>query len=347
MSFIEKSVFTTRHLSPDKRFSAWKKNIGPMFDITPASASVGRRSHNMITSYLIDNQIMFSGCSKHAQRFHRTPLKIASDGLDHYVLQTHVSGGQTLCHGRKTTNCKPGDLIVLDLADSYEATATDSTQRSLMIPRHLLSPLLTNPDGQGGRVLRGDSPLATLVVNHLKTVFDVIESMSELEASKIIQPTLLLVAGALNGSIDQVPDGRATVSVSLLMRAKAEIENSLQRDISAAKLGVSLNLSRSALYRLFEPEGGVRAYIQERRLRRSAEDLLSGRSADKRICDIAYTWGFASEAHYSRAFRARFGMTPGEARATRFAMYPAEDEIAHTEEGKQDYEGWLTRTLRI
>lgn len=347
MSAVNKSTFSTRYLRPEKRLPAWQKNIGPMFDITAPSNAINSAVHNTVTSYLVDNQVLFSGCTSHAQRFTRNSLKIAGDGLDSYAIQTHLSGEQELRHGGKTSNCKPGDLIVLDLANSYEATATDSAQRSLVIPRHLLSPLLVNPDGQGGRVLRSDSPLASLVVNHMHAVFDVIESMNEMEASQIIPPTLQLVASALNGSIDQVPDGGTAVSASLLTCAKAEIEKHLQRNISIGKLSASLNHSRATLYRLFEPEGGVRAYIQERRLRRSAQDLLSRQGANKRICDIAYAWGFVSEAHYSRAFRSRFGMTPGEARASRLASFPVEDGIELAEPGDLAYGRWLTQTLRL
>ncbi|MEX2334027.1 MAG: hypothetical protein WD600_07200 [Pseudohongiella sp.] len=69
MSSVNKSTFTTRHLSPELRLPAWQMNICPMFEITPASEITNTGDHNSITSYLIDNQIMFSGCTKHAQRF--------------------------------------------------------------------------------------------------------------------------------------------------------------------------------------------------------------------------------------------------------------------------------------
>lgn len=345
MSFIQKSFFTTRHVSPDRRLATWKESINTLFEVTPPSHQIAENGHNTVISYLVNNQIMVSGCTTHAQRFERKPLKIASDSLDHYAIQTHVGGRQEIKHGRKTLTCKPGELLVIDLADSYEATATEATQRSLVIPRHLLSPHLRNPDSQARRVLKGDSPLTALAINHMKAVFDLIGAMSETEASQIIQPTLLLVAGALNGSLEQVPDGGAAASASLLARAKAEIEKNLQRNITVEKLSASLNHSRSTLYRLFEPLGGVRAYVQERRLRRSAEELLSAQGVNKRICDVAYKWGFASEAHYSRAFRKRFGMTPREARLGRLAAYPVENGIPLAEVGDRDYENWLANTL--
>nr|WP_274389000.1 AraC family transcriptional regulator [Streptomyces cavernae] len=33
------------------------------------------------------------------------------------------------------------------------------------------------------------------------------------------------------------------------------------------------------------------------------------------IADVAHRWGLPSQAHFARLFRARFGLTPSEARA--------------------------------
>jgi transcriptional regulator GlxA family with amidase domain len=34
------------------------------------------------------------------------------------------------------------------------------------------------------------------------------------------------------------------------------------------------------------------------------------RRTDRTISEIAFAWGFSSSAHFSRAFRKRFGITP-------------------------------------
>lgn len=347
MSMLQKSSFTTQYLCPDQRLDVWKESIDTLFDVTPAPQSTTSRCHTTVKSFLIDNQFMFSGCRTHAQRFERRPLRVARDNLDYYVIQTHLSGTQEIVNGSATVSCQPGDLLVLDMADKHDATTTAFKQRSLVIPRHMLTPHLSDPDSQAGRVLKAASPLTTLAVNHIKTAFNLLDGMSEEEAQQLIKPTVLLVAGALNGSLERIPDGGVAVTSSLLTQAKVEIENNLQRNINVDKLCASLKHSRSALYRLFEPIGGIRAYIQERRLRRSAQELLSDKLSNRRICDIAYSWGFASEAHYSRAFRQRFGMTPSEAKACHTGTYRLDDEAIRTEVGDREYERWLGETLRM
>ena len=41
---------------------------------------------------------------------------------------------------------------------------------------------------------------------------------------------------------------------------------------------------------------------------------LLGVDGDRTILDIAQSWGFTSAAHFSRAFRAHYGMSPSDAR---------------------------------
>jgi AraC-like DNA-binding protein len=80
----------------------------------------------------------------------------------------------------------------------------------------------------------------------------------------------------------------------------------------AAVLGVSVR----HLGRIFEPAGVTPArYITERRLQRAHQQLTGGSAAGTTIADIAYRWGFSSQAHFTRLFRARFGRTPTDARA--------------------------------
>ncbi|KQN78281.1 hypothetical protein ASE94_14960 [Devosia sp. Leaf64] len=72
-------------------------------------------------------------------------------------------------------------------------------------------------------------------------------------------------------------------------------------------------LSRSALYRTFEPLGGVADYIRDRRLNRAFLRLSSVGTNRGVVAKLAYMNGFSNEAAFSRAFRQRYGMNAREA----------------------------------
>src|SRR5262245_42527666 len=99
----------------------------------------------------------------------------------------------------------------------------------------------------------------------------------------------------------------------VLERIKGHIAQSLDSpELHPDALCRLFHISHTQLYRLFEPLGGVAAYIQEQRLARAWRELSNPAGSHRRIYDIAFDLGFSSEAHFSRSFRRAFGMSPSE-----------------------------------
>ncbi|MEX2333706.1 MAG: AraC family transcriptional regulator, partial [Pseudohongiella sp.] len=168
----------------------------------------------------------------------------------------------------------------------------------------------------------------------------------EADAQTLVLPTLQLMAGSLNGSPDSVPAGDRAVYGSLLLQARLYITSRLHESISVDKLCGHLNCSPATLSRVFKRHNGVRAYIQEQRLRMAARRLVSQRDAHLRISDIACECGFSSDAHFSRAFRQRFGLSPSDARnlgAVPPTKRPGFGQGTTSE--PREYERWVMESL--
>ena len=87
---------------------------------------------------------------------------------------------------------------------------------------------------------------------------------------------------------------------------------------------------------------GVAAYIQQRRLDKAFEELGDPLQRHRKVLDIAFGLGFCSEAHFSRVFRRRFGMSPGEVRAARRPTQTRESSAMTTSaRNGGGYEDWL------
>ena len=166
------------------------------------------------------------------------------------------------------------------------------------------------------------------------------------DAPGIAQATTDMIGACFRSTAASVARARPVLEATLLDRLQAHIETMLgSPSLGPDMLCQAFGLSRSALYRLFEPLGGVATYIQARRLARAYVELANPGKAPRKIYDIAYRWGFVSEYTSSRAFRRAFDLTPGEVRAgvgTDRALAAA----APTDtSGARAYEEWL-RTLR-
>jgi AraC-like DNA-binding protein len=55
-------------------------------------------------------------------------------------------------------------------------------------------------------------------------------------------------------------------------------------------------------------------YLRSRRLERCRTDLASPQHARLSISEICFRWGFNGSAHFSRAFRDQYGVSPREFR---------------------------------
>jgi len=96
-----------------------------------------------------------------------------------------------------------------------------------------------------------------------------------------------------------------------LAKAIDFIERNLtSRDLTPARVADAVHVSRSALYRMFGPTGGVNRYIVRARLDR-AWKVLADAARARRVSEVAFDLGFQSEAHFCRVFRRAFGVTPG------------------------------------
>jgi AraC-like DNA-binding protein len=81
------------------------------------------------------------------------------------------------------------------------------------------------------------------------------------------------------------------------------------------RLADELHVSRRTLFNAFAVAGETpQAYLLRRRLERCRDQLASSAAARTSITQVAFDAGFVDLAHFSRAFRRRFGVTPSQAR---------------------------------
>lgn len=131
----------------------------------------------------------------------------------------------------------------------------------------------------------------------------------------IAAATTSLLAACLAPSRDHIAEAQRPIEVSIMNRASRTVAKHLANpQLAPDWLCRELGVSRSSLYRIFEPVGGVSTYIRRERLRKTRDALMDS-SDGRSISTIAEQWGFTDPSTYSRMFKKEFGISPSEARA--------------------------------
>jgi AraC-like DNA-binding protein len=341
------TLFTTDDFPAKDRFDLWRENASPVFEVAPADPeSSGADFHATLAAHHLGGLIV-ARADFDAQQFSRTRGKLTRDGLDHYQVQLYATGGLIGSAGERERVLSPGDIQILDLARPNLTAARRSETVALFVPRDLLNAALPMPGDLHGLVLRGDSAAGGLLADYMRSLLARAPAMTPEEAPPIAHAAINLVAACFRPTADLVARALPQIDAILLERMKCYIfDNLASRDLGPESLCRAFGVSRSRLYRLFEPLGGVAGYIQDRRLGRAMVELTSAAGKHRRNIDIALDWGFLSEAHFGRQFRRAFGMSPGEARARGSSNPVAAVMSAKSGPSHSDLGGWIARLRR-
>lgn len=209
----------------------------------------------------------------------------------------------------------PGAIRVVDMGRPFQVSETDAETLELSLSHDRIE---AGPDAHG-QVFSPSNAMARLLAVCLEGLVEAASGLSPAEAVGAADAACALVAGLIGGQprLGPTPAGEGGEG-RLFLIARRYIDAQLDsRELTPAALGAHLGVSRRTLYRLFDGKHGVAGYIQQRRLDRAFDAIAQQTGPWTSLAEIAYAHGFQSEAHFSRAFRARFDLRPGEARALR------------------------------
>ena len=120
-----------------------------------------------------------------------------------------------------------------------------------------------------------------------------------------------------------VVDGGKEISeargeTAAVRRARDFLDGHLDANVSLADIAASTGLPPFRIYRAFERETGMTPHVYQRQARiRAAMDLIRN---GEPLAEVAAAVGFADQAHLTRNFQARMGITPGAYRKARSAV---------------------------
>ncbi|KZD00969.1 MULTISPECIES: AraC family transcriptional regulator [unclassified Thalassospira] len=310
------SNFDTRDIDPRHRFDAWQENIGVFFDLSMPDDAIQPANVRAGIDVCDLGDAVFGVTRSQTQRFTRDSNRVIHDNMDHILVQLFCKGGGVTSDNQHIV---AGDMLIIDLDQPHDMINTDFENLTLVLPRELRPEISDMLAPLHGLKLSGDNPMIRFMATGFLNLWDSILDMTTHQAGSAMHGTLNLMQGCL-GRESMMPDAVDTpTSIALAKVISRYVDANLSENLTPASLAQTFRMSRSQIYRIFAPHGGVANYLWDRRLQRSLQLLSQHRYSHKNISTIAFECGFNSESHFSRAFRAKFKITPSQVRADALA----------------------------
>ncbi|MFG1605745.1 helix-turn-helix domain-containing protein [Actinoplanes sp. NPDC049265] len=307
-----------RELPAGDRFDFWHQSLSTMYapiDVRtahPRSFSGGVEALEMGGA-----QVATVRCS--AVTASRTTRLIRRSDPECYHLNLGVHGRFGLNQGGRTVTFGPGDLVLYQSWRPFRTTS-ESRQRTVSvieahIPRRLVPLSTAQAESVAAVRLPVHSGLGALLTQFLGTVAQDCGRYGPDDEARLTGILAELVGGVLAAHLgaDARPAGRVG-----LLQVRQYIESRLgDPALGPAGVAAAHHLSVRSLHRLFHgSDDSVAEYIRRRRLENCRHDLADPGQRHVPIRALAARWGFADPANFNRAFRTRYGLTPGDFRAS-------------------------------
>jgi AraC-like DNA-binding protein len=227
-----------------------------------------------------------------------------------------LEGSASLCDGQVEAPIEAGD-IVFGPTGMAARLQLKTRFRLLMLtaPRLALDHRLVAPRSLRVGHLSADKGVNRVFSGLLRAVADTLDDLSGDQLRPVeLAVTEFLVATL--GAEAAEPRSPASSRRAHLHRVRQTIETLLaEPDLTLARAAEAEGVSTRYLQKLFAGEGeSFTHYVRLRRLERCRLDLMSPRYAGQSISSICFRWGFNGSAHFSRAFRQQYGVSPREFR---------------------------------
>ncbi|MCA9543074.1 MAG: AraC family transcriptional regulator, partial [Myxococcales bacterium] len=276
-----------------ERYAQYVEAASGLFSVNPVAPRGARDARTqlfdlgaVVAAHVAFSESAFSRTRRHVDRTGAGIL------VEYYRAGRHRGdvGGRTFDHG-------PELLTISDLARPMCSLAEARSTIGVVLPRESVGGLARLERAGGLITQAAHSAAGQALIQHMEAVVD--EGAGEAAGAAITELVALVLQTA------EVP-GRVL---------DAPIRRYVGAHLADPAFGVghimrAFGCSRATVYRVFEPYGGVGAFIRSERLRQAFERLARAAPGDAKVWQVAAEVGFPDPFHFSRAFHQHFGVRP-------------------------------------
>jgi AraC-like DNA-binding protein len=308
-------VFSTENLAPHRRVDYWNALTADALtalvaDPLEPQAFSGRLRRTAVGALRI------AEVASDPALVHHTHQHVAQCADAEFLLGLQLDG-ETLSRqqGREIV-LQAGDFTLFDSARPYEIAMRRSNRMLVVcISQVELRRRMANPEAVVGLGMSGASGLSGLLSTFLRRFWsECCRAQAMPVGGRFADALCDFVASAYA----ELPQARPQLS-SLVTARREQVRDYIEchlhdPQLTPTRAAQALRISTRYLHRLFGDGETAACYILRRRLEEAAHALRAGGQQHRTITQLAYQFGFNDPAHFGRAFRERYGVSPREYR---------------------------------
>jgi len=315
-------VARTLDLPPDQRFDYWKHVLSDTFVPLEVSSPGGESDFRgrLRGCELGSLRMIEVRAEPHTARRTARLVKAAPAGC--YKIGLQLRGTAVLIQDGREAVLTAGDFAFYDTDRPYTLALNQHRMLVLVFPKDMLGLPQSRLAGLTAIRMPGeDGGMASLIGPFLGQVADLIDEMDArgLGAGVRLAGNVVdLLGTVLAERLDCTPDDPDTAHRALMVQITAFIEAHLgEADLAPAQIAAAHHISLRQLHKLFHASGmTVAGWIRQRRLERCGHDLRDPHCAAWPVAAVGARWGYPDPAHFSRLFKATYGLGPRDYRAS-------------------------------
>lgn len=309
-----KKLITTEDIDPSHRLEFWKdvcrEFIGPIeVAQTEPDNFTGRIDLTTVGSLKITQ---FNSVT---QALNRDQSTIKSSDTSDYAILVETDNRFMFDHNGRQ-HIGTGQMVLVDFTKGYTSRHPDELNCTLFhIPRTVFERVLSPASQLAGLSIGPDQASFHLVANFLKMLQETGALLDAASAERMSSIAVELIAAGIADRIAAEPL-RNMSNAATLVRAQAAITERLGKSgLGMHEVAAATGISVRRLQEIAAEEGvSLMDWMWDRRLERAMGVLADPAFRAVSIQAIALKFGFVDQAHFSRRFKQRFGVTPSEAR---------------------------------
>ena len=309
------SSFTTSDFKPNLRVAAWSELIWSALGRLNTATEVAEDFNGHVQLGDIGGVKLCRAVIRTPHRVARTSELIRRDdrGVLKVVFQLQGRAVIEQCGAQVVLN--PGEWSIYDASRPYVVVNPEAIEfLAMLVPRERL----INANANISRYLLQRSSatvgLGRLICAYVGVLLDETSGLDADSERQLVDSALELVQLAVAG---RNTVGRAPAATVVSKdRIKAYINRHLRDpNFSIESIADMMHCSKRHLHKMFNEESDtISHFLWNTRLERCRADLGNPQLRGQSITAIAFSWGFNPAAHFSRCFKARFGLSPSEHR---------------------------------